>query len=167
MSGLPFLRNISRPLAILNKEITTHFADAFLPDTTPEQRRDPSISPFFADLYSMKLPPAIFLCGTDDCLLEDTVLMATRWQLAGGETMMRLFPGAPHGFIIAPPDVSENAKEGFGLLRPSSYDIQFDLTKRFAKQYDHHIINAERNLAPSHISFDVCLLHLLRPCPDT
>ncbi len=116
MSGLPFLRNISRPLAILNKEITTHFADAFLPDTTPEQRRDPSISPFFADLYSMKLPPAIFLCGTDDCLLEDTVLMATRWQLAGGETMMRLFPGAPHGFIIAPPDVSENAKEGLELI---------------------------------------------------
>lgn len=116
MSMLPLLRNIARPLAIINKDIISAFADAFLPNTTPEQRRDPSISPFYAELYSMKLPPALFLCGTEDCLLEDTVLMATRWQLAGGEAIMRLFAGASHGFIIAPPDISESAKEGLELI---------------------------------------------------
>ena len=116
MSMLPFLRNISRPLAVLNREVVEHFIDTCLPNTTPEQRRHPSISPFFADLYSLKLPPAIFLCGTEDCLLEDTVLMATRWQLAGGETLMKLFPGAPHGFLSAPPEVSVNAKEGMELI---------------------------------------------------
>lgn len=31
----------------------------------------------------MKLPPALFLCGTEDCLMEDSVLMAARWQMAG------------------------------------------------------------------------------------
>ena len=113
---LPFLRNISRPLPIMNRKHVEAYLTAFLPNTTPEQRRDPSISPFFADLYSMKLPPALFLCGTEDCLLEDTVLMAARWQLAGGETLVKLFPGAPHGFIIAPPDVLQSAKEGLELI---------------------------------------------------
>ena len=116
LSMLPFIRNIARPLATINKAIIGAFLDALLPNTTPEQRRDPSISPFFADLYSMKLPPAVFLCGTEDCLLEDTVLMATRWQLAGGETIMRLFAGAPHAFTMLPPDTSESAKEGLELI---------------------------------------------------
>ena len=116
MSMLPFLRNIKRPLAILNMDTVDAYIKAFLPDTTPEQRRDPSISPFFADLYSCKLPPAVYLCGTEDCLLEDTMLMATRWQLAGGETLLRLFAGEPHGFVLVPPEISKSAKEGVELI---------------------------------------------------
>lgn len=116
MSMLPFIRNITRPLAVINKKIVQEYIQAFLPNTSPEQRRDPSISPFYADLFSMKLPPALFLCGTDDCLLEDTVLMSARWQMAGGEGVMRLFPGAPHGFVAFPPDQAESAKEALEVI---------------------------------------------------
>ena len=116
MSFLPMVRNDRRPRGILNKDSISAFADTFLPGTTREQRQDPSISPLYADLQSVGLPPALFLCGTEDILLEDTVLMAARWQLAGGEAAMRLFAGAPHGFISAPPEISDNAKEGLELV---------------------------------------------------
>ena len=116
MSMLPFLRNITRSLAIINKDIVNAYIEAFLPDTTAEQRRNPAISPFYADLYNLALPPAVFLCGTEDCLLEDTVLMATRWQLAGGEALLKLYPGAPHGFILTPPEMSGSTREGLELI---------------------------------------------------
>ena len=111
---LPQLRNTSKPLGVLNPEITREFINAFLPNTTPEERRDPSISPFYADLSNMKLPPALFTCGTEDCLLEDTVMMAVRWQMAGAEAVVKLFPGAAHGFIAFPK--AESAVEGRELV---------------------------------------------------
>lgn len=117
LSMLPLLRNINRPLAVLNRKILEEYTNAFLPDFSPEQRRDPSVSPFYADLASMKLPPALFLCGTEDCLLEDTVLMSARWQMAGGEAVMRLFPGAPHEFAIVPRAEVECAVEGLKVMK--------------------------------------------------
>ena len=107
---LPHVRNIHKPMAVLTPEIISKFVEAFLPSTTPEERRDPSISPFYADLGNMKLPPALFTCGTEDCLLEDSVMMATRWQMAGAEAVVRLFPGAVHGFIAF--EKAESAIEG-------------------------------------------------------
>ena len=107
---LPQLRNTSKPLGVLTPDMAREFLNAFLPNTTPEERRDPSMSPFYADLSSMKLPPALFTCGTEDCLLEDTVMMAVRWQMAGAEAVMRLFPGAAHGFIAF--EKAESAMEG-------------------------------------------------------
>jgi len=65
----------------------------------------------------MKLPPALFLCGTEDCLMEDSVLMAARWQMAGGEGVVRLFSGAPHGFIAIPDEMAESAREGKEVVR--------------------------------------------------
>lgn len=116
LSMMPLLRNITRPTAVINRETMQNLVNGFLPNTTPEQRRDPSISPFYADLYSMKLPLALFLCGTEDCLLEDTVMMAARWQMAGGQCVMRLFAGAPHGFTAFPKDNVESAREGVQLI---------------------------------------------------
>ncbi len=107
---LPQLRNTSKPLGVLTPDITIEFIEAFLPNTEPEERRDPSISPFYADLSNMKLPPALFTCGTEDCLLEDTVMMAVRWQMAGAEAVTKLFPGAAHGFIAF--EKAESAIEG-------------------------------------------------------
>ena len=107
---LPGLRNTSKPLGVLIPDIFREFINAFVPNTTPEERRDPSISPFYADLSNMKLPPALFTCGTEDCLLEDTVMMAVRWQMAGAQAVVKLFPGAAHGFIAFPK--AESAVEG-------------------------------------------------------
>jgi acetyl esterase/lipase len=48
------------------------------------------------------LPPALFLCGTDDPLLDDTLLMSMKWMIAGGEAVVKIYPGAPHGFTVFP-----------------------------------------------------------------
>ena len=52
-------------------------------------RRDPDISPLYADLRRM--PPALFSVGTRDLLLDDTLFMAAgghrpaiRWILPSG-----------------------------------------------------------------------------------
>ena len=94
-----------------------HFCEAFLPGTTPDQRKDPAISPFYQDLTGMKLPPALFTCGTEDCLLDDTMMMAVKYQMSGAETIVRIIPGASHAYIIFPPDQVASAKEGLEAMR--------------------------------------------------
>ena len=37
--------------------------------------------------------------------------MAAKWQMAGAETVLKLYPGAPHGFVAYPPDQVPAAKE--------------------------------------------------------
>jgi acetyl esterase/lipase len=69
------------------------YREAYLPSTTEDDRRDPDISPFYADLKKLKCPPAIFTCGTLDPLLDDSVLMATKWTMSGAEAVIKLYPG--------------------------------------------------------------------------
>lgn len=114
---LPAAHHFSRPL-IINYPIMTAYTNAFLPGTTEAQRRDPSISPFFADWQrvgrEMKggLPPALFTCGTEDPLLDDSVLMSAKWGIAGGDATLRIYNGAPHGFIMFDESLLASAGEG-------------------------------------------------------
>lgn len=96
---------------MLDLEIMERFLEAFCPGMTSEERRKPSISPFFQDLSGLKLPLALFTCGTEDCLLDDSVMMAVRWQMIGTETILKLFSGAPHGFILLDPALVDNARD--------------------------------------------------------
>ncbi|CEL10722.1 hypothetical protein ASPCAL13836 [Aspergillus calidoustus] len=54
------------------------------------------------DALSPRLPPALFVVGTADPLVDDTILMAARWQMAQGQTVTRFVPGAPHAFAEVP-----------------------------------------------------------------
>ena len=74
--------------------------DLFLPGCSAEQRRDPDVSPLYADLRG--LPPAIFSVGTNDHLLDDTLFMAARWEVAGNRTELLVYPETPHGCIALP-----------------------------------------------------------------
>jgi acetyl esterase len=89
---------------VLSGPIMVWFSDQFLPDRDREQRRDPDISPLFADLEGM--PPAIFTCGTEDPLLDDTLFMEARWRQSGHATELRLWAQAPHGFLSFPMSVA-------------------------------------------------------------
>jgi acetyl esterase len=92
---------------VLSEPIISWFTDQFLPLHDREQRRDPDISPLFAELSAM--PPAIFTVGTQDPLLDDTLFMEARWRTAGNATELRIWPEAPHGFISLPMTVADVA----------------------------------------------------------
>jgi acetyl esterase/lipase len=64
----------------------------------------------------VKLPPALFLCGTLDPILDDTVLMSFKWQVAGGEATVKFIEGAPHGYQLFPLDRFEPAVIGRNAL---------------------------------------------------
>ncbi|KAK6441622.1 hypothetical protein LTR95_002133 [Oleoguttula sp. CCFEE 5521] len=95
---------------ILDKDIMDHYLDAYLPGKSEKEKRDPKISPFFADLSKLKLPPALFTCGTLDPLLDDSIMFCTRWVMAGGEGVLKLYPGAPHGFNFFPLEGTEQTQ---------------------------------------------------------
>jgi acetyl esterase/lipase len=92
---------------VLSGPIITWFGDQFLPDVDLERRRDPDISPLFAELSEM--PPAVFTIGTQDPLLDDTLFMEARWRAAGHATHLRAWDEAPHGFLSLPMTVTDAA----------------------------------------------------------
>jgi acetyl esterase/lipase len=85
---------------VLTVELLRYFAELFTPGRSVEERRDPDISPLYADLHG--LPPALFTVGADDHLVDDTMLMAARWQLAGNDAELLVYPETPHGGIGMP-----------------------------------------------------------------
>lgn len=73
------------------------FYDHYAPT---QDRRDPDVSPTYARLHDM--PPALFLVGTLDPLLDDTLFMYGRWLAAGNEADLAIYPGGVHGFNLQP-----------------------------------------------------------------
>jgi acetyl esterase/lipase len=92
---------------VLSTPIIRWFTDQYLPGRNAEQRRDPDISPLYADLAG--LPPAIFTVGTADPLLDDTLFMFERWRAAGNAAEIHVWPEAPHGFVALPMAVADLA----------------------------------------------------------
>lgn len=66
-----------------------------------ENKKKPQISPYYEDLekFRGRLPSALFTCGTEDPLLDDSVAMATKWMMMGGEAVIKVYTGAPHAFF--------------------------------------------------------------------
>jgi len=74
--------------------------DLYLPGMSEEHRRNPDVSPLYADLRGM--PTALFSVGTNDHLLDDTLFMASRWEVAGNQSELLVYPETPHGCIALP-----------------------------------------------------------------
>lgn len=85
---------------MLTPESCLGFAEWYLPGLTDDERRDPQISPAFAPLHD--LPAAFFTVGTADHLLDDTLMLSTRWAAAGNEVDLFVAPDMPHGFYAFP-----------------------------------------------------------------
>ncbi len=83
------------------------FYNHFVSD--PATRKAPDISPLYADLRG--LPPALFTVGTYDPLLDDSLFMAQRWQAAGNEAEIEVYPGGVHGFVAFPIAIGAEARQ--------------------------------------------------------
>ena len=96
----PSQRGITPLRDILSLDVINFFMECFTPGMTSEERRDPDVSPLYADLHG--LVPALFTVGTEDHLVDDTLFMAARWQLAGNHTELLVYPEGPHACIAMP-----------------------------------------------------------------
>lgn len=80
---------------VLSAGVLRGMMDLTHPELSPAQRRDPDLSPLYADLTG--LPPVLFGVGTADHLIDDTLFLERRWDLANGNTTLLVYPDAPHG----------------------------------------------------------------------
>jgi acetyl esterase/lipase len=131
LSLLPSARTWTNPL-ITDTDSVKHYFDAYLPNLSSDERRDPAISPIYHPIFQYRgsvlaskdpyatqkphLPPALFLTGTHDLVLDDMVLMHFKWQLAGGEARIKFVEGAPHAFLLVPSQQFKIVEQGEGLI---------------------------------------------------
>jgi acetyl esterase len=85
---------------VLSPDDIRFMTEQFTPGLTPDQRRQPDLSPLYAELGGM--PPALFTVGTTDHLVDDTLFLAQRWVRAGNTAELLVYPDAPHGCIALP-----------------------------------------------------------------
>lgn len=95
-SGTAMVRNAGSETLILHGPTVRATLRKLTPGMTDAQRRDPAISPLYADLSG--LPPALFVVGTKDMLLEDSERMETRWREANDNSELLIAPESPHAF---------------------------------------------------------------------
>src|SRR6266699_6962844 len=100
LGGTPSQRGVRPRPDILSVEQIEFVAEQFTPGMSAEDRRDPDISPLYADLHN--LPPALFTVGADGHLVDDTLFMAARWALEGNQAELLVYPESPHGCIGMP-----------------------------------------------------------------
>ena len=105
LSMTPSQRQFGSTRLVLRTIDMQQFYNAFLPTIT--DRRDPDISPLYADLKN--LCPALFTVGTKDALLDDSLFMHARWVAAGNQAELAIYPGGAHGFTLFPNDLSKSA----------------------------------------------------------
>ena len=100
LSATPSVRNATRDTLVLDGPAMVPGIAKLLPDRDEAGRRAPDVSPLYADLS--RLPPALLLCGTIDPLIDDSRLMAERWQAQSGNARLILVPESPHAFNRLP-----------------------------------------------------------------
>jgi acetyl esterase/lipase len=97
VSGTPSQRLATDQTLIVVPMWLEAFRELAFPARDLEMLRDPALSPLYADLSG--LPPAMFVVGALDPLLDDSLFMASRWQAAGNEAMVEVWPVGAHTFM--------------------------------------------------------------------
>jgi acetyl esterase len=121
LSMTPSQRNWGDRDLVLSTPIMKWFGHCFRGDRSLEELRDPDLSPLYAELHD--LPPAHFTVGELDPLLDDSLFLAARWQAAGNEAELRVWPEAAHGFTAFPLALSRAALDAqYEFLRAAIAD---------------------------------------------
>jgi len=106
--GMTPSQRVSEDAVGIPRDVIAQLYAHFLPGVDPEARRDPAVSPLYADLAD--LPPALFTVGTLDPLLDDSLFMAARWEAAGNRSELAVFPESIHGFVGFPTALGTHAR---------------------------------------------------------
>ena len=92
---------------VLDPDLIELQVSNFLGTTTIAERRDPRISPLFADLRG--LPRTLLTAGYDDHLLDDSLFFAQRLAAAGTDVDLRIYPECNHSFTGLPTAMAAHA----------------------------------------------------------
>lgn len=109
LSMTPSQRRAGDAFIGMSRPYLEWFYSLALPGRSPEERRDPAVSPLYRDLTNM--PPCVFSVGELDPLVDDTLFMAARWRAAGNLTELNAYPEANHGFNGLPTRMAEVAND--------------------------------------------------------
>ena len=85
---------------VLSSDLMKRFVEAAFGHIPLGDRKTADISPLYADLK--ELPPAQFLVGNIEPLLDDSIFMAAKWVNAGNEVDLHVVSGACHAFTLIP-----------------------------------------------------------------
>lgn len=96
LAGTQSARSADRDTLVLHGPTLRAGLEKLTPGLTDEERRDPGLSPLYADLRG--LPPALVIVGTLDPLFDDSETLAERWRAASGNAELLVVPEAPHAF---------------------------------------------------------------------
>ncbi|MFE0331601.1 alpha/beta hydrolase [Streptomyces sp. NPDC058960] len=109
LSMTPSQRLFGSRRLLSNSDSVKGSYELFTPGLGPEERRDPEVSPLYADLRG--LPSARIVVGTQDPLLDDSLFLAQRWQAAGAPVQLGVVAGAMHGFTLFPLTITAREQE--------------------------------------------------------
>jgi acetyl esterase/lipase len=90
---------------MLSPEGLRFMVDCFTPGLSAEARRDPDISPLYADLAG--LPPCLLSVGMLDHLRDDSLFLAPLLSAAEVDVQLEVYPDSPHGYQSLPGKMSQ------------------------------------------------------------
>lgn len=96
----PSMRSWGPTSLVLSTPHSDWLAAGYVGTADREARRAPEVSPLHADLRG--LVPALISVGTADPLVDDSMFLAARWDLAGNRTEVDVYPEGMHGFDSVP-----------------------------------------------------------------
>lgn len=85
---------------MLDAEALRFMVDCFTPGYTDEQRREPDLSPLYANLEG--IPPCLISVGSLDHLRDDSLFLAPLLAAAGVDVELQVYPDSPHGYQALP-----------------------------------------------------------------
>ena len=110
LSMTPSSRNWGDNFLILSSPAMHWFGNCFTGgDRELDELMEPDLSPLYAQLHD--LPPALFTVGTLDPLLDDSLFMSARWQAAGNDAELQVWPEAVHGFNLFPTQMARASND--------------------------------------------------------
>ncbi|WP_434597672.1 alpha/beta hydrolase [Pseudomonas sp. R4-83] len=104
LTGTPSVRNAPAETLVLDGPGMVEALRLLTPDLSDAQRRHPPLSPLYGDFSD--LPPALLFAGELDPLLDDTLMIAERWQ-PSAPVELHVLPASPHGFIHFPTAIAQ------------------------------------------------------------